>query len=245
MKRTSITSTSNQPYLSAPTGVEHPSGTQRRSRAKRTASWAWLLLGAMAVVAAPAVRAAQETPSQTPKQVVENISRAALDTLADTSLSAAQKRAKLQALFDAAADFETVSRLVLARNWSQFDDTQRKEFMVEFRQYLATTYGRNIDTYTEVQTDVIGERPEPRGDYTVKTKITRPNAADVLVDYRLRKKNGVWKIIDVVIEGVSMVGNFRSQFQEVFAKGGATKLIDMLRDKNLNDKPLAPTPSSS
>ena len=85
---------------------------------------------------------------------------------------------------------------------------------------------------------VIGDRAEARDDWTVKTKIVRPNAEDILVDYRLRKEDGEWRVIDVIIEGVSLVANFRSQFQEIISRDGAAKLIELLHEKNAKGESL-------
>ena len=60
----------------------------------------------------------------------------------------------------------------------------------------------------------------------------------MLVDYRLRQENDAWRIIDVVIERVSLVANFRSQFQDIMSSGGPAKLLDVLREKNAKGEPL-------
>jgi len=86
---------------------------------------------------------------------------------------------------------------------------------------------------------ITGDRDEGRGDWTVQTKIIRPQGgADILVDYRLRQIDGNWKVIDLIIERVSLVSNFRSQFQEVMANGGIEKLLQLLREKNAAGQPL-------
>ena len=72
----------------------------------------------------------------------------------------------------------------------------------------------------------------------MKTKIVRGGGNDILVDYRLRQRDGTWKIIDVVIEGVSLVSNFRSQFQDILGSGAPDKLLQVLRDKNARHEPL-------
>jgi phospholipid transport system substrate-binding protein len=101
------------------------------------------------------------------------------------------------------------------------------------------TYGRNIENYKNERVEVTGDRDEGRGDWTVKTKILRGGgASDILVDYRLRKEGDEWRIIDIVIERVSLVANFRSQFQEIVSQGGPTKLLDVLREKNARREPL-------
>ena len=132
----------------------------------------------------------------------------------------------------------TVARLVLARNWKQLSPEQQKDFVEEFKKHLSMTYGKNVETYNNERAEVTGDRAEPGGDWTVKTKIVRPGAADVLLDYRLRQEDGGWKVIDVIIEGVSLVANFRAQFQEIVSNQGPQKLIDLLREKNAKGEPL-------
>lgn len=199
------------------------------------------LLAAVAFVLAPATSRAQPAPGKdgrTPVAVVEQTAEKALDIVRDTSTTAARKKDLLQKLFTQATDVYTVSRLVLARNWKQLSEDDQDEFQEVFCRHLSITYGRNLDNYpnlddfSEVAVEITGEREEARGDHTVMSRITRPNAEPILVDYRLRNVHGDWKIIDVVIEGVSMISNFRSQFQDVVSKHGAKNLIGLLREKD-------------
>ena len=67
---------------------------------------------------------------------------------------------------------------------------------------------------------------------------------DISVDYRLRQTDGTWKIIDVIIEGVSLVSNYRSQFQEIMTNGGIDRLLGLLREKNARGEPL-PAPKGA
>ena len=170
--------------------------------------------------------------------VVQQTVDAVVAVLADKSLTADQKRAKIQDIVYDHFDFNTLARLVLARNWKQLSPEQQKDFVEEFKKHLSMTYGKNVETYNNERAEVTGDRAEPGGDWTVKTKIVRPGAADILVDYRLRQEDGGWKVIDVIIEGVSLVANFRSQFQEIVSNQGPQKLIDLLREKNAKGEPL-------
>jgi phospholipid transport system substrate-binding protein len=167
-----------------------------------------------------------------PKEIVETTARTALDILNNGEMPSTDKIAKLEALFLSTVDYPTVTRLVLGRNWRTLSEAQFDAFSNEFKRHLSTTYGRNLDNYTKLEIEVVGEREEPRGDRTIKTKINRPNAEAILVDYRMREREAEWKIIDVIIEGVSMVSNFRSQFQEVISNGGPDRLIELLKEKN-------------
>lgn len=171
--------------------------------------------------------------------VVEKTTSGVIAVLTDQSLSTEQKRKRVEDIAIGSMDFETLSKLVLARNWSRFDDTQRSEFIALFKNHLSMTYGRNVESYKNEKVQITGSRQETGGDVTVKTKIVRGGGnADILVDYRLRQRDGTWKIIDVVIEGVSLVSNFRSQFQDVVASGGPERLLALLREKNAKGEPL-------
>lgn len=186
------------------------------------------LIMALSIVLGGTASAVDEEP----KQVVEEITSRVIKVLADDGASTEDKRAAVQQIVYAWTDFETMSRLVLARNWSKLDESQQKEFVEQFRQHLSNTYGKNVDGYRDEKVTILSARDEARGDVTVKTSIVRGGPNDIFVDYRLRKTGGQWRIIDVVIERVSLVSNFRSQFQEIIAKGGAAGLLSSLRAKN-------------
>jgi phospholipid transport system substrate-binding protein len=195
-----------------------------------------LLALAAALVLTPAVRPA--SAADAPAAVVEQTTSKVIAILAQQGASADEKRRRVQDVVYASVDFETLSRLVLARNWSKFTEAQRAEFMDQFKEHLSMTYGRNVENYQNEKVTILGAREEAKGDWTVKTKIVRGGPNDILVDYRLRQRDGQWRIIDVIIEGVSLVSNFRSQFQDVVASGGPDRLISLLRDKNAKGEPL-------
>jgi phospholipid transport system substrate-binding protein len=192
---------------------------------------------AAAIGLALARAAAAAVPSE-PAGVVEQTASRVIDMLADKSASADDKRHRIQDVVYANLDFETLSKLVLARNWSRFDEAQRTKFMNEFKQHLSMTYGRNVENYRNEKVSILDSRQEPNGDVTVRSKILRGGPGDIAVDYRLRQRDGAWRIIDVIIEGVSLVSNFRSQFQDVVASGGPDRLITLLEEKNAKGEPL-------
>jgi len=178
----------------------------------------------------------------TPRGVVQATTSAVIEVLANGALSADEKRRRVEDIVYQRVDFTTLSRLVLASNWSRLSEAQQKQFMEEFRTSLSATYGRNVETYKNEKVTITGDHAEPRGDWTVQTKIIRTGGDDVSVDYRLRQLDGTWKIIDIIIENVSLVANFRSQFQEIMSSGGPTRLLQVLHDKNERGEPLkAPT----
>lgn len=176
--------------------------------------------------------------ADTPAAVVQQTADDVIAVLQNKELTSEQRRQKIEEIVYTRFDFKTLSRLVLARNWRTLTPEQQEAFVTEFKRHLSVTYGKNVESYNNERAVVTGDRQEARGDWTVKTKITRPTAADILVDYRLRKDGGTWQVIDVIIEGVSMVANFRSQFQEIISRDGAVKLIDLLREKNAKGEAL-------
>jgi len=194
---------------------------ERRVQALAIAS-ALLIVGFVTPVAA----------EQSPRDVVQSTSDEVLAVLAEKDLSKQERRDKVRTIVLRSMDFETLSRLVLARNWSRFTPAQQQEFMQEFQEHLATIYGRRLDDYRNEKVEIVGDRREPNGDSTVQTKILRGGGSnDIEVDYRLRESNGQWKVIDFIVEEISMVANFRSQFQDIVASGGPEKLLQLLKEK--------------
>jgi phospholipid transport system substrate-binding protein len=196
-------------------------------------------VAALALVVCVALGGARTvSAAETPEQVVDQTAQQVIDILANQNLSSDQKRHQIEDVVYARVDFVTLSKLVLARNWSKMSPAQQQAFTQEFRKHLSVTYGRNVDNYKNERLTIVSGRPEARGDYTVQSKIIRGGPDDIAVDYRLRQRDGQWLIIDIVVEGVSLVSNFRSQFQEIIANGGPDKLIELLREKNAKGEPL-------
>ncbi len=188
------------------------------------------LLLAGAVAAAPvadseqATAAARSALSETVDEVLEVLRNPDPDTHS--------KLIRLEEITDRRFDFPRMTRLVLGRNRKKLSEEQLVEFQHEFKRHLTITYGRRIEGFAEEQIEIGAARLERNGDVTVKTKIVGGAADGVLVDYRLRENDGSWGIIDMVIEGVSLVQNFRAQIQDIVSSKGADQLIGELRAKN-------------
>jgi phospholipid transport system substrate-binding protein len=187
-----------------------------------------MAVAATAFVSATAIAAAPGTP----EEVIRSTSAKVIEVLADNTKTTAQKKTILDSYLDTCCDFVTISKLVMAKNWKSLKESQQDEFIGLFRKYLVATYGDAIENYSGETVEILSGRKEVRDDYTVMTKIARGGGqADLLVDYRLRQVNGEWRIIDVIAEGISMVSNLRSQFQEVITRDGTDGLLAQLREK--------------
>jgi phospholipid transport system substrate-binding protein len=200
-----------------------------------------LVLMTLAVsLGAPAVAWADQTgaaPPQTARAVMEKVIRNALSILRDQSLSADQRRVKVQQIAYDNMNFEVMGRLSLGRFYRNLTDAQRTQYQQEFKQLLTNTYGHTTDDYTDEDVKVTADRQESDGDFTVQTHITgtkdgKSGQEIATIDYRLRKQDNQWKVIDFTIDGVSIVSNYRSQFQDIMTNGGIDQLLKMLHDKN-------------
>jgi len=169
------------------------------------------------------------------EQVQIVIDRALSVLQSDKSLDV--KRQEVEKVADEYFDFETIAKLSLARNWRNFSPEERADFVKSFRTFLSRRYGNELDRYSGERVEIVGERQEPRGDRTVLTELMRPTGQVFRVDYRMRQRSpGKWEVIDVTIEGVSLVGSFRSQFDEILKTGTTEDLIQKLKDKNADAK---------
>ena len=172
-----------------------------------------------------------------PREVVATTVDQVLAVLKDSSLSVDVRRERIVAIAYERFDFDTMSKLVLAKYWKRFDASQRQAFLKEFKDFLAHRYGDRIDRYEQEKVAITGERSAKGGDAIVATRIDRPSGAPVEVEYRLRSREGTWRVIDVKIEGISLVSNYRDQFHAVLSQGGPDDLLAQLRKRNASKTP--------
>jgi phospholipid transport system substrate-binding protein len=195
---------------------------------------------ACAIVSVSPVRSdGQKDASAAPtaRVVMDKAIGNALVILRDRNLSADQKREKVQQVAFDNISFDVMARLSLGRFWRDLGDAQRTQFQQEFKQLVTNTYIVMVDSYTDQDIKIFGDRKEEDGDWTVQTRITgtnndKPNQQLATVDYRLRKQDDQWKVIDFTVDNVSLVANFRSQFQETMSNGGIDQLLKLLHEKN-------------
>jgi phospholipid transport system substrate-binding protein len=157
-----------------------------------------------------------------------------LEVLRDPKLKASSakeiQKEKLRLIYDRLFDDVELSKRTLAKNWNSLNVAQRKEFVLLFRQVLEKAYIDKILAYTdekivfERETMVSGTQAE------VQTKIVT-SSKEIPIAYRVLQKDGVWKVYDVIIENVSLVLNYRTQFNDILAKDKPEQLIEILRKK--------------
>jgi phospholipid transport system substrate-binding protein len=181
-------------------------------------------------------RAQDFMSAKEPDQFIDQLGRAAIQYLTDKSISSEERRRRFRDLMHKAFNVPGIGRFVLGRYWNEATEQERQEYMSLFEELVVRTYADRFSEYSgekftigKVQRDA--ERPNYA---TVFTTIYRPNGQMVRVDWRVRQEQDQsWRVVDMVVEGVSMSVTQRSEFASVIeSKGGTVKgLIDTLRQK--------------
>ena len=191
-----------------------------------------LLAVTTSMVAAPVF--AQELG---PEELVKKVTAEVLDAIkSDKQLAAGDKQKAIKLAEEKVlphVDFEEATRLAVGRGWKEATPEQRKKLTTEFRNMLVRTYSNAISAYEGQTMKVQPVRMKPGDtDVTVRNQFIRPGGKPVLVDYSMRKTEQGWKIYDIVVEGVSLVLTYRSEFDQVVKQEGIDGLIKRLSQKN-------------
>lgn len=157
-----------------------------------------------------------------------------IDILGDPALKdPAKAEERRQLLRDAASerfDWREMARRSLAKHWQQRSDAEKEEFVPLFTDLLEQTYMKRIENYSGDKVSYDGEKV--KGEYSlVKVRIATSKQTEIPVIYRLRKKGSQWLIYDVSIEGVSLVNNYRQQFDSVILSSSYQGLVKKLKEK--------------
>ena len=186
-----------------------------------------LALGLALFLTAPAAQADPAADASTSlkgaiDQVLELIKDPAFSNPATRESQIEKIDSKIREIFD----FSEFSSRTVGKNWKNFTDTQKTQFIDAFAQLLRATYIDKIEGYNGEEVKYLGETVGTKGDKVeVATSIAlKTQEAPIKVSYRMLEK-GRWVVYDVVIEGVSLVQNYRTQFNELLQKGDADALI--------------------
>lgn len=144
----------------------------------------------------------------------------AIGFLSNEKLSLDEKGKEFRKLLNRNFDMNAISQFALGRNWKTATDSQRKEYQKLVNDMIVEVYSQRFNDYKGESFEVKSSQPTGKSDYLVSSLIVPDNGAKVKVDWRVRDKNGSFKIIDVVVEGVSMALTQRSEFASVIQRGG-------------------------
>lgn len=143
---------------------------------------------------------------------------------------AQERRKVLEKVVGDRFDYEEMAKRTLAAQWQKLNEKERAEFVHLFMKLLTNSYADKVEGYSGEQVHYLNERLE--GDYAeVRTKAIS-GKAEIPLDYRLLSKSGDWRVYDVVVDGVSLVSNYRGQFAKIIRTSGYDDLVKQLREKS-------------
>ena len=140
------------------------------------------------------------------------------------------QRAKLVEVISPRFDFSEMAKRSLGRHWAARTSAEQREFVKVFATLMGRSYADNIESYTTQNVLYIRES-EDQNYAQVDTKILAENGSPLSINYKLHSVDSEWKIYDLVIENISMVNNYRSQFDRIIARSSFTDLVQTMKDK--------------
>jgi phospholipid transport system substrate-binding protein len=175
-----------------------------------------------------------ESPTEAVRETVSQVIRILEDPALKGAAKLMPRRRMLEEVVAARFDYAEMSKRALASYWAPLTEADRTEFVEVFRKFLSDRYAEKIEGYKGEQVVYLSERIE--GSYAeVRTEL-RSEKTTIPLDYRLLVKDGRWHAYDIVADGVSLVKNYRSQFQKVIRDSSYRELVKKLRERTLADE---------
>jgi phospholipid transport system substrate-binding protein len=196
-----------------------------------------IVAGATLLAVTVGVAKTQAAQFEDPQELVR---RTAEQVLADVTANKAELEAdpkRILALVERTVvqhfDFRTMTQLALGRYWRGATEEQKNRLSNEFKNLLIRTYGSALLGYSGEEIQYLPVFEQDKADrVTIPTRVSQKGAPPIPVNYRLHRESGAWQIYDVVIDGVSMVTNYRSSFASQVRRGGIDGLIETLAQRN-------------
>lgn len=207
-------------------------------RVCKSNGWLGALVGAVALMLTAVGPATASAPD--PKQaqaLVEDVTDRVLEVLdkhsADGQMDVEQVKDELDDIVLPHLDFVTMTKLAVGHYWRQASDEQKRTLVNEFRNLLVRTYTTSLDEYQDQKLEFLPLRPSPHDDrVTVRSRVLQPDGPPIAVNYGMRHDDGEWKVYDIVVEDISLVTTYQSQFSSTVQRDGIAGLIEELKRKN-------------
>jgi len=169
-----------------------------------------------------------------PKEAVEVDVQKVLTTLAEPAFkdqSREVKISKIRSIINEVFDYTELSKRTLGREWAKFNAAQQAEFVKLFSDLLEKTYADRLLSYSNEKVVFDKESMLREDQAEVTSNILTADGKKIPLDYRMIRKEAGWRVYDVIIEGISLVKNYRDQFRDILAKDSPEEVLKMLRDK--------------
>jgi phospholipid transport system substrate-binding protein len=193
---------------------------------------AWLL--AIAALPLSPALADQESPTEVVRATINEVIRILEDPELKGPAKLIPRRRRLEQVIAARFDYTEMSRRALAAHWRPLTAAEQTEFVELFKSFLSDRYAEKIEGYAGEQVSYLSERIE--GTYAeVRTEL-HSSKVEIPMDYRLFLKGGRWHAYDIVADGVSLVKNYRSQFNKIIRESSYQGLVEKLRDRTVTEE---------
>jgi phospholipid transport system substrate-binding protein len=174
-------------------------------------------------------------PTDDVKKVVDEVVRIVSDK--DLIKHDQKRRQALKKSISTIFDYSEMAKRSLGKHWNQRTPAEKKQFADLFASLLENSYASKIESYNNEKIVYLKENLD--GDHAeVKSKVLTAKRDEFTLDYRLINLNGKWLVYDIVIEGVSLVSNYRTQFNKIITSGGYSELVKKLQNKTEEIKSL-------
>ena len=184
----------------------------------------------MAVLLAAAGTSTAASPTETVQTAVQQVFSQAGGP-AVTTVSAAQRRADVRKITDTLFDFDEMSQRSLGSAWTQASPVERQEFVRLFGGLIANAYMGRIEQYAGEPITYVSERVDG-DDASVQSRVVTPKGSEIGIEYRLyRGTDGRWTVYDLYVDGFSLVGSYKAQFNRIIQRGSFAELLKQLRLK--------------
>ncbi len=168
-------------------------------------------------------------PTEAVKSTVTQVIKALEDTELKKPARSEERRKVLETIIGERFNYSEMAKRALGAQWGKLQDKDRKEFVDLFQRLLSASYADKIEGYTGEQVSYLSERKEEN--YAeVRTKVSS-GKAEIPLDYRMISNSDEWRVYDIVIDGVSLVKNYRGQFEKILRESSYPDLVDKLRQK--------------
>jgi len=182
--------------------------------------------GALVMPALVQAAAARETVESQVNKVLKALAEPAFkDQAKDVKI------VKIRSIVNEIFDYIELSKRTLGREWTKFNAPQQNEFVKLFSELLEKTYADRLLSYSDEKVVFEKETQLREGQAEVTSYVLTADGKKIPLDYRLIQKEGNWRVYDVIIEGISLVKNYRDQFRDILAKDSPEEVLKMLREK--------------
>jgi phospholipid transport system substrate-binding protein len=169
------------------------------------------------------------TPLEDVKKTVDDVVRIVADK--NGKINEKKRRQALKRTISNIFDYNEMAKRSLGKHWNQLEQNEKTHFAELFAELLENSYAGKIESYNNEKIVYIKEQFD--GDHVeIKSKVVTAKRDEFTLDYRMISQSGKWMVYDVVIEGVSLVSNYRSQFGRIIKSSGYTGLVKKLESKN-------------